>query len=295
MSEAQDKEKKTLSLGGGKTLSLKAGASAAPAAAPVQRQNVPHSRGAQRTVAVEVRRKRTGPGEAEGEGGAKHLTSEEREVRLRALREAEEAARKRAEEAAIAAASPSPEARRGGKPVKEDAATQRERELAEMKRIEEEERIRRERVALGLDANPQGFTKGRDTVATADEEEEESYRSRMKRAQQKPPRRETQDKRRPGKLTVTQVLNEDYERERGPSLAAQRRAREKARLAAMSANEEPQKIVREVVVPEIITVQELANRMAERSGDLIKSLMKMGVLATINQPIDADTAELLIS
>jgi translation initiation factor IF-2 len=289
--EAKDKDKKTLSLGGAKTLSLKGAPGASGPPAPAPRQNVPHGRG--RTVAVEViRSKRAAPGEQGPGGDLKHLTSEEREVRLRALREAEEAARKRAEEAALAAINPTPAARQG-KP-KEDSASARERELAEAKRIEEEERIRRERVALGLDANPQGYNK-KGALPSADEEEEETYRSRMKRTAPKPARRETMDKRRTGKLTVTQVLNEDYEKERGPSLAAQRRAREKARIAAMASNEEPQKIIRDVIVPEVITVQELSNRMAERSGDLIKALMKMGVLATINQAIDADTAELLVT
>jgi translation initiation factor IF-2 len=55
------------------------------------------------------------------------------------------------------------------------------------------------------------------------------------------------------------------------------------------------KVVREVVVPETITVQELANRMAERGADVIKALMRMGVMATINQAVDADTAELIVT
>jgi len=55
------------------------------------------------------------------------------------------------------------------------------------------------------------------------------------------------------------------------------------------------KIVRDVVIPETITIQELANRMAERGADVIKSLMRMGVMATINQTIDADTAELIVT
>src|SRR5207248_5245730 len=58
---------------------------------------------------------------------------------------------------------------------------------------------------------------------------------------------------------------------------------------------EQQKIVREVIIPETITVQELANRMAERGVDVIKALMRMGVMATNNQVIDADTAELVVS
>lgn len=55
-----------------------------------------------------------------------------------------------------------------------------------------------------------------------------------------------------------------------------------------------EKVVKEVVIPETITVQELANRMAEKSTDVIKRLMSMGVMATINQPIDADTAQIIV-
>ncbi len=54
------------------------------------------------------------------------------------------------------------------------------------------------------------------------------------------------------------------------------------------------KVVRDVILPDAITVQELANRMAARAGDVIKSLMKLGVMATVTQSLDADTAELVI-
>jgi translation initiation factor IF-2 len=99
-------------------------------------------------------------------------------------------------------------------------------------------------------------------------------------------------KRRAGKMTVVQALSDD-EPTRGRSLAAMRRARERERLALLAQNQEKQ--VRDVVVPETITVQELANRMAERGADVIKSLMRMGVMATITQSIDADTAELIVT
>jgi len=91
---------------------------------------------------------------------------------------------------------------------------------------------------------------------------------------------------------VTRALDDDAG-ERMRSLASVRRARERERQR-MLLQEQP-KIVREVVVPETITIQELANRMAERAADVIKSLMRMGVMATINQVIDADTAELIVS
>ena len=93
---------------------------------------------------------------------------------------------------------------------------------------------------------------------------------------------------------MSQALSDDGGAERTRSLAAVRRAREKERLRQMSRQEQT-KVTRDVVLPEVITVQELANRMAERGADVIKSLMRMGVMATINQTIDADTAELVIS
>jgi len=77
-------------------------------------------------------------------------------------------------------------------------------------------------------------------------------------------------------------------------MAAMRRKQERARQKAMGTSAEREKIVREVQLPEAITVSELANRMAERSAEVVKSLMKMGMMVTQNQTIDADTAELII-
>ncbi|HEU5047953.1 MAG TPA: translation initiation factor IF-2 [Rickettsiales bacterium] len=107
-------------------------------------------------------------------------------------------------------------------------------------------------------------------------------------------RRADEERRSSGKITVTQALSMSDERVR--SLASLRRQREKAKRSEhgnSSANQE--KVFREVVIPEIITVQELANRMAERAVDVVKALMKMGTMVTVNQNIDADTAELIVS
>ncbi|MFM9936006.1 MAG: translation initiation factor IF-2 [Novosphingobium sp.] len=102
------------------------------------------------------------------------------------------------------------------------------------------------------------------------------------------------DRRQAGKLTVSKALNED-EGARARSLAALKRAREKEKRAHFAGKSQPrEKQVRDVVVPEGITVQELANRMAEKAADLVKSLFKMGMMVTINQTIDQDTAELLV-
>lgn len=102
--------------------------------------------------------------------------------------------------------------------------------------------------------------------------------------------------RRAGKIRVTQVsLDEEGSTERTRSLASVRRAREKVKLKLSGAQSAPTKVVREVIIPETISVQELANRMAERGAMVIKSLMKMGIMATINQEIDADVAELVVA
>ncbi len=102
------------------------------------------------------------------------------------------------------------------------------------------------------------------------------------------------ERRHAGKLTVSRALNED-EGARARSLAALKRAREKEKRAHFAGHSQPrEKQARDVIVPEAISVQELANRMAEKGADLVKALFKMGVPVTINEIIDADTAELLV-
>jgi translation initiation factor IF-2 len=99
------------------------------------------------------------------------------------------------------------------------------------------------------------------------------------------------DGRRAGKLTLTSAL--DGEGGRTRSLAAMKRKQEKARQGT-GLGQKAEKQVRDVQLPETIVVSELANRMAERAADVVKSLMKMGMMVTMNQAIDADTAELVI-
>ncbi len=102
------------------------------------------------------------------------------------------------------------------------------------------------------------------------------------------------DKRRSGKLTVTKALNEDEGR-RARSLAALKRAREKERRMQGGGDSKPrEKQVRDVIVPEAITVGELAKRMGEKGADLVKELFNLDMMVTVNQTIDQDTAELLV-
>ncbi|MBX3595353.1 MAG: translation initiation factor IF-2 [Sphingomonas sp.] len=102
------------------------------------------------------------------------------------------------------------------------------------------------------------------------------------------------DERRGGKLTVNRALGGD-EGARARSLAALKRAREKEQRRHSGPREPQAKQVRDVKVPETITVQELANRMAEKGADLVKALFKMGMPVTLTQSIDQDTAELLVT
>lgn len=91
------------------------------------------------------------------------------------------------------------------------------------------------------------------------------------------------------------LLADDTE-QRSRSIAAMKRMNQKKmRQQHGSEQQELQKVIREVIIPETLTVGELANRMAVRSGDVVKSLMKLGMMVTINQVIDADTAELICS
>jgi translation initiation factor IF-2 len=99
--------------------------------------------------------------------------------------------------------------------------------------------------------------------------------------------------RRAGKLTLTAALD-GGEGGRQRSMAAMKRKQEKARAKALGLAQRAEKQVRDVQLPETIVVQELANRMAERAADVVKSLMKMGMMVAMNQAIDADTAELVI-
>jgi translation initiation factor IF-2 len=114
---------------------------------------------------------------------------------------------------------------------------------------------------------------------------------RASRAQPERPTRRVDDGSSRGRLTVASATTES-DRDRGPSLAAMRRRRDKK----MGRNQQDApKLSREVIIPEVITVGELANRMAERSVTVIKMLMQQGQMAKITDVLDADTAELIAS
>ena len=96
-----------------------------------------------------------------------------------------------------------------------------------------------------------------------------------------------------GKINVNKILEqEEQEYDKFPSLAKLKRARIKEKLK-LQENPEENHVGREITIPEIITVQDLANRMAEKTADVVKTLMKMGVMANATQSLEADTAEIV--
>ena len=107
----------------------------------------------------------------------------------------------------------------------------------------------------------------------------------------KSPARVGEERRERGKLTINNAFDEA---QRQRSLASLRRKREREKLKQAGIQQPREKVMRDVIIPEVITVQELANRMAERAVDVIKLLMKQGAMHKINDVIDADTAELIV-
>lgn len=216
-------------------------------------------------------------------------TATRKELQAKLLREAEEArlasleeARRR-EERALRNASEEERRRAEENRKAEEAAAEEARRIAE-----EEARRAAEAPAPQPEVAPEA----------QEEEERRPHRPHghapaPKRPEPARPSRGRGDEHRQrGKLTVSRALSDEDE-SRARSLAALRRAREKEKRHHMEVGPSA-KQVRDVVVPEAITVQDLANRMAERGADLVKALFKMGMPVTLTQTIDQDTAELLI-
>ncbi|NCO20716.1 MAG: translation initiation factor IF-2 [Rhodobacterales bacterium] len=298
---------------GKKTLGLRGG----PRSGQVKQS---FSHGRTKSVVVETKRKRVvvpkptadkpagGTGRAAGGDPSKRpagISDAELERRMKALaaaraRESEEAAAREAEEKAR---SEERERRRAEIEAKE--AEQREiEELAKAKAEEDAQRLKAEAAAKAKAAAPApaaapaatpadleakaadtGRNKGATTTARKVDDRDADRTAK--------PTKGRDDSRRAGKLTLNQALT-GGEGGRQRSMAQMKRKQERARQKAMGQNIDREKVVRNVNLPPAITVQELANRMAERVADVVKMLMKEGVMATQNQTIDADTAELVI-
>ncbi|MAM95811.1 translation initiation factor IF-2 [Parvibaculum sp.] len=221
------------------------------------------------------------------------LTEEEKNARAQALdsaREREDEDRRRAEE----------EARRF---AEEDARRERERAAAAARAAEEAARLAAEQEARSRSAEDAkrrsspdepvaapARPSGKELTTEEADEDSKPKRSAGHAAPKQPATRRNEERRR-GKLTITKAFDDDSGRQR--SLASMRRRVERERKKHMGVQEAPQKITREVVIPEVITIQELANRMAERAVDVMKILMKQGIMLKITDVIDSDTAQLV--
>ena len=289
------------------------------------------SHGRTKNVVVETKRKRVvvpkpGPSKSSGSGIAKSalgdpkkrpagISDAEMERRMKALAaakaaEAEDAKKRAAEEKAR-----EEERDRRRSEAEEKAREEAEREAALKAKEEEDARAAREaeeakkREAEAKKKPAAAPAAAAETPKTDDPAAAQAalqkQQDRGGRAAPATPRaREREDEnrnargkgggdRRSGKLTVNQALS-GREGGRQRSMASMKRKQERMRQKAMGGNEQREKIVRDVQVPETIVVSELANRMAERVADVVKSLMKMGMMVTQNQSIDADTAELIV-
>ena len=202
----------------------------------------------------------------------------EAEAKEREDREREEALKAKAEEDARRAREAEEKAKQKEQPKREER-----KKPATAERPAAQDPAAMEAAAMRADAKGGAGTGARKTE-----------RDRPERANDRDARGKggRDDNRRSGKLSLNQALSGEGGRQR--SLDAMKRKQEKARQKAMGGAMRAEKQVREVQLPETIVVSELANRMAERSADVVKALMKMGMMVSMNQPIDADTAELVI-
>ena len=264
------------------------------------------SHGRTKNVVVETKRKRVvvpkpgaakpaAPGAVRGSDPARRpagISDAEMERRLKAVqaakaRETEDSERRAQEETEREAER---NRRREEQEAKERELRERE-ERAQAKTAVEAEKKREAEAAALLAAAPPPTPEERaaktgvvrSKVAEPVRREEPARPSRNKGRE---------GNRRSGKLTVNQASAGNDGRHR--SMASMKRKQERARQKAMGGAVEREKIIRDVQVPDAIMVQELANRMAERVADVVKSLMQMGMMVTQNQTIDQDTAELIV-
>ena len=175
----------------------------------------------------------------------------------------------------------------------------REAEAVEMKRLEAEEAERKKKEAEDAEklqkkavGSPLNRKKEGENLDARTELEKAGGRVKKKRNTPPPTRSKGETKRRRGKLTIVSALSGDDERQR--SLASMKRAREKEKQRQRGGGRSSDKVQREVTVPEAISIADLANRMSERGAAVVKYLMQQGMMHTVNDVIDADTAQLIV-
>ena len=288
---------------GKKTLGLRGG----PRAGNVKQS---FSHGRSKSVVVETKRKRvvvpksgtakpmdgTQATEKTASARPSGVTDAEMERRMKALqaakaREAEEKSERIAEEQ-------NRQEERDRRIAEQEAKEKEQRDAedrARKKADEEKARVEAEELAKQAALNTP-VPKGDPETVLKEQKNPQSAQRKKTREDEPSERRNTKGRegfgRRSGKLTISQALEGEGGRQK--SMAAMKRKQERARQKAMGQMQEREKVVRDVQIPEAIVVSELANRMAERVAEVVKALMKMGMMVTQNQVIDADTAELIV-
>lgn len=272
--------------------------------------------GRSKPVQVEVRKKRSFVTDAHGniqgvkeETNASELLDSEKAHRLKVLKEAikadeenrikaEEEARQRAEEEAKRAAQ---EAERKAKEEAEQKRRAAENPPKEAPAAPVAAPVKKEEhkkpFADKKPAAAQPAVSPEDAEAAENRRMKTSFKRREMRdddSRTHTRRGGGEDKWRGGRINMSALMRGDDDEGRGRSLASIKRAREKERQKMSGPAKPAEKVYREVVIPETITVQELAARMSERGADVVKQLMKMGVMATITQTIDADIAQIIV-
>ncbi len=236
--------------------------------------------------------------EDEKQARAEALAKSRREQEARAKQEAAERADREAREAEERARLEAERQRVAEEEAKRASEAEVRRKAEEEARLalEAEELERKQRSAAKADAKDKGADTEKDRKVEADPDNPLAQlggrlKTRRKGVEE---RRDSKPKepvrRRTGKLTIANALDDD---ERQRSLASVKRAREREKSARLQRGD-VQRVVREVVIPETITVQELAQRMSMRAVDLTKELMKQGQMVTANELLDADTAQLIV-
>jgi translation initiation factor IF-2 len=202
------------------------------------------------------------------------LSEDEKDARLKALQESRQREAEERERAKLDA-----EAR----VVTEDQRAKEDEEAAERQKKEAE------RLEAEAEARRKGEETARKHVVVKEEEEEAPRTAEARHKKERPVKpRAGEERRVRGRLTITNALDEE-QRQRSLASLKRHRERQKKQITPQA----QAKIQREVVIPEVITIQELANRMAERGVDVIKFLMKDGEMHKITDVIDADTAQLV--
>ncbi len=304
----EDNAKNKLTLSGKSTLTLK------------NLGDKAHSHEGKKVVQVEVRKKRIVTPGAQTQPDNSVKIDEATAQKLRLIAEAKEHEAKRRQE--------EEEREKQRQKEREEAEKARQAQMAEeeaKKEAEAKEKAKQEAqksVKKDVKAQPMAGGEREDKSARQkekkskdydddyddDEDEEVSSNKKYRRASElektreevfeqerkKVMKRSFEPQRRSGKVNLHNIMGVDDDDDDDYGFGGPRRRFKKKQPKPAQPVQPQEKVVKEVIIPEIITVQELANRMAEKSADVIKKLMSLGVMATINQPIDADTAQIVV-